>query len=441
MGYAGAWDMLGAMRSWWFPVYRVVGSALAPVARRRLTRAAAGDPALVARQAERRGHVPNARDELWVHAASVGELNAAEPLIRRLVDRHGARIVISTMTHTAAARAGERFTGSARVRHVFAPLDTPACVGRWLDHTRPRRLLLVETEIWPVLLEACRRREIPVAMVNARVSRRALGRYRRFAGLFEDALSAVDPVLCQSDADLERLAALGVSRERLAVTGNLKFDLAAPERPSERVRAWTQSWGDRRVWIAGSTHAGEEAIVGRAHARVLEGRPDALVIVVPRHPERAGEARAELQRVGLETCAIDDLKEKPDAQAVVVDRMGVLAELYGCAAAVFVAGSLAPGIGGHNLMEAALAGRPVITGPHLDDQRDAARILSAAGVLDRAATDEALAEAVTRWLDEADEAERIGDQARRTAQAQRGAVAATIERLERWLRPVVADTG
>lgn len=431
--------MLGAMRSWWFPVYRVVGSALAPVARRRLARAAAGDPALVARQAERRGHVPSAQDELWIHAASVGELNAAEPLIRRLVDRHGARIVISTMTHTAAARAGERLTGSARVRHVFAPLDTPRCVGRWLDHTRPRRLLLIETEIWPVLLEACRRREIPVAMANARISRRAFGRYRRFAGLFRDALSDVDPVLCQSDADLERLAMLGVARDRLSVTGNLKFDLTAPERPSEFVREWARSWGDRPVWIAGSTHAGEEAVVGRAHARLLKRKPDVLVVVAPRHPERAGEACAQLQRNGLEACVIDDLAERPHAQAVVVDRMGVLAELYGCAAANFVAGSLVPGIGGHNLMEAALAGRPVIAGPHLEDQRDAARILSAAGVLDEAASDEALAEAVAKWLDEPEEAERIGARARRVAEEQRGAVSATFERLERWLGPVIAD--
>src|SRR6056297_1703013 len=214
--------MLAPMASSWFRVYRFATGALAPFAARRLARAAAGAPELRARQPERCGHVPDAGGEIWIHAASVGELTTAEPLVRALVDRQ-RRIVLTTLTHTAAEQARRRFADCDAVRHLFAPLDTVASVSRWLDHTRPSALLLVETEIWPVMLDQCRRRSIPVAMVNARISSRAVRRYQRFAGLFRKALAEVDPVLCQDSASRERFGALGVDGNRMTITGNLKF--------------------------------------------------------------------------------------------------------------------------------------------------------------------------------------------------------------------------
>jgi 3-deoxy-D-manno-octulosonic-acid transferase len=425
--------MLDAMRSSWFPVYRVLAAAYAPAAARRLAHAAAEAPTLAARQPERRGHVPDAGGETWVHAASVGELAAAEPLVERLGREREASIVVSTMTHTAAARAGERWS-EAPVRHVFAPLDTGACVRRWLDHTRPARLLLIETEIWPVLLAACRRRGIPVALVNARLSARAFARCLRFRSLFGQALSAVDPVVCQSPAHAERFAALGVPPDRLAVCGNVKFDIAPPTgRLSEPVAGWKQSWGKRPAWVAGSTHAGEEALIARAHAAVRDRVAGALAIVAPRHPERAGDVLSTLASAGLSACSIDSLAQHPDAACAVVDRIGVLRDVYRACGPAFVGGSLVDGIGGHNLVEPALAARPVLAGPHRDDQREAASVLDRAGALITAADADALAAHVADLLTDEDRAARLGAAARAAFDAERGALDCTMARLSPWL--------
>jgi 3-deoxy-D-manno-octulosonic-acid transferase len=424
--------MLEGMRSSWFPVYRALTALAAPLAARRLARAAAGDADAVARQAERRGHVPDAHGELWVHAASVGELAAAEPLLSRLRDDRRP-VVLTTMTHTAAARARERVTGDT-IRHAFAPLDTGGAVNRWLDHTRPARLLLIETELWPVLLAACRKREIPVALVNARLSQRAFRRYRRFRGLFVDALSGVDPVLCQTAADAERFAMLGVPPSRLAVCGNLKFDgAAAPADAADRAAAWRGTWQNRPAWVAGSTHAGEEDLVAAAHARVRTAVPGALVLVVPRHPERADEATRALAAAGLTACRIDALPERPDVDCAVVDRIGVLTELYGAAGAAFVGGSLVAGVGGHNLMEPAAAGRAVIAGPHLDEQQAAAAVLRRGRALVIATDADALATHVIDLLRDRDRARRLGRAARAAGMAERGALERVMARLQPWL--------
>jgi len=425
------------MASPWLRVYRFATGALAPFAARRLKAAAAGHPALLARQSERRGHVPDAGGELWVHAASVGELNAAEPLVRALIDDRRERVVLSTFTHTAAEQARRRFGDCDAVRHLFAPLDTVGSVARWLAHTRPRALVLVETEIWPVMLDQCRSRSIPVAMVNARISAGALQRYRRFAGLFRQALAAVDPVLCQDETSRQRFGALGVDDGRIAVTGNLKFDVDALGPPTEELLAWQQRWAGRQVWVAGSTHVGEEGVVGTAHRELLRCCPDALLIVVPRHPERGPEALAELQQVGLNARTIDtwlsDGIVDSTAQAILVDRMGVLAGLYQLADACMVCGSLVEGIGGHNLIEPALAGKPILTGVHTADQQAAAQGLGGAGGLLRVDSATALHEALFRIFQDREFARQLAANARAFAHAQRGALNRTLRALRPWL--------
>jgi 3-deoxy-D-manno-octulosonic-acid transferase len=428
--------MLGAMASSWFPLYRALAATAAPLAARRLARAVRDDRTLLARQPERRGRVPDAGGELWIHAASVGEVNAVAPLVDALLENPARHIVLSTLTHTGARRAASRWSQQARLRHVFAPLDTAASVQRWLDHTRPDRLLLVETELWPVLLRACRSRAIPVAMVNARVSARALRRYLRFRRLFADALSAVAPVLCQGEADRQRLLELGASPAATRVTGNLKFEVYAPGTPGPDVLAWRQARADRPVWVAGSTHAGEEAIVGRAHRRLLDALPGARVVVVPRHPERAPEAAAALAGAGLKTGRID---EPGDADALVVDRMGVLAGLYAVADAAFVGGSLAPGVGGHNLLEPALAARPVLTGPYRDDQQEAAELLAEADALQTVRDAQSLSEALLDVLSDRAAAQARGQRARAAARAGRGALQASLQALRMWMREPAGD--
>lgn len=432
--------MLAAMASPWLRIYSLATGALAPFAARRLARAAGRTPELLARQPERQGYVPDSDGELWIHAASVGELNAAEPLVRALLAQQ-QRIVLTTLTHTAAEQARRRFGDCKTLRHLFAPLDAVASVSRWLDHTRPRALVLVETEIWPIMLNQCRRRSIPVALVNARLSSRAMHRYQRFSGLFRDALADVDPVLSQDEASRDRFAALGVTGSRIVLAGNLKFDVDAPAAPTEELVSWQRSWSGRPAWLAGSTHAGEESIVADAHRRLLQARPEALLLVVPRHPERGANALNACKRAGLCACMIGDWPdraaerngESSAVQAIVVDRMGVLGGLYPLVDACMVCGSLVEGIGGHNLIEPALAGRPILTGMYTSDQQAAADGLDSANGLVRVNSAASLADRLAKIFAEPEYARRLAGNARTFIDSQRGALDRTLEALERWL--------
>lgn len=427
------------MRSSWFPVYRLLAVAASPLASRRLAKASAASPHLLARQPERHGHVPVGDGEIWIHAASVGELNAAEPLVRALLAQQ-LRIVLTTLTHTAAEHADRRFENCDALRHLFAPLDTVASVSRWLDHTRPGALVLVETEIWPVMLDQCRRRSIPVAMVNARVSSRAMRRYRRFAGLFRDALAEVDPIVCQDEASRVRFQDLGVAGDRTRVAGNLKFDVDSPAAPGDEMRAWQRSWSGRHAWVAGSTHEGEERIVAGAHRRLLAAHPDTLLLMVPRHPERGLDALDACKRAGLTACVAQDWPTRAAQgagkndriQAVVVDRMGVLSDLYQLVDACMVCGSLIEGIGGHNLIEPALAGKPILTGLHTGDQQAAADGLESVKGLVRVESEAALANSLARILDQPEYAGRLAANASAFVHSQRGALERTLDALASW---------
>lgn len=415
------------------PVYRALTAVLAPLARRRLERAARDYPALAGRAAERLGDVPEDHGALWTHAASVGELNAAAPLIDRLLQVPDRRIVLSNLTATAASQASLRYANVTRIDTRLAPLDRPVAVRRWLDRTRPRALLLIETELWPVLLDACHHRGIPVAMANARLSENAAVGYRRARGLFQPLLADIHPIACQTRADADRFMALGARADSCRVTGNVKFDCGpAPALPDD-VERIARGWKGRPVWIAGSTHAGEETLLARAHRRVLEQHPEALLVLVPRHPERAPEARSTLERADLRVAALDGHSDGTGADAIVVGRLGILAGLYSTGRVSFVGGSLVDGIGGHNVVEAARAGRPVLTGPHTADQREAADGLERAGALVRVQDSAELAEAM---IDLFTNRERAGKQVANAEEflaGQRGALDRTVAVLDAWL--------
>jgi len=414
-------------------IWRLTARLAAPLAAVRLARAAAGQPELAARQAERHGRVgASAGRALWIHAASVGEMHAAAPLIGALSKYDPSlELVVSTITHTAAIEFDRRFGARPRIRHLFAPLDERRRVARWLDAVRPSGLILVETELWPEMLAQCRARSIPVALVNGRISTRAQHRYRRFSALCAQMLAAIDPVLAQNETHARRLRALGAKQVR--VTGNLKFDAEAPAEPDAQIRAWAACWAERRSWVAGSTHAGEEELLGTAQRALLAHHRSALLLVVPRHPARAEQARAALAATGLETCLVDALPNHPGAQAVVVDRIGVLGSLYRTADACFVGGSLVEGVGGHNLIEPALAGKPVLTGPFTADQHDAAQGLEAAGGLLRTDSAPVLTRRLAEIFEQPERAAKLAERARSHAEAQRGAVQKTLSALAPWL--------
>ncbi|GAB4169750.1 MAG: lipid IV(A) 3-deoxy-D-manno-octulosonic acid transferase [Wenzhouxiangellaceae bacterium] len=420
------------MRSFSLAVYRAASGVLAPFAAWRLKRAVADDPVLLAAQRERHGDVPEGGGELWVHAASVGEVQAVAPLVTALADAYPERpIVHSTMTHTGRRMVAALHAGA--VNALFAPLDSPRCVARWLDRRQPAALLLAETELWPVLLEACARRGVPVAMVSASLSETSARRLSRFPGLVRTLLGPVDPILCQSEADRARFIRLGADPARVRVTGNLKADATRPEAPE--AAQWAQCWYGRKSWIAASTHPGEDELMVRAHRLLRDRLGDLLLVLVPRHPERAFALAERLRGQGWSVALPDELAPDSRPEIVIVDRIGVLAALYACVDVAVVCGSFVPEVGGHNLLEAATAARPVITGPWTAAQQAHVEVLERAQALFRltAPDAEAMAAQVALFMNDPGRAAEAGARARAAAHRERGVVTRTFEALRPWL--------
>lgn len=317
---------------------------------------------------------------LWVHAVSVGEVNAAAPLVDALLARHPARrVLVTTITPTGSARV-RRLWGE-RVEHVYLPYDLSGAVHRFLDHFRPRVGLIVETELWPNLLFCCRDYGIPLHIVNARLSARSLRGYRVLRPLVSRALRTVRTVAAQSADDGRRFVRLGARREQVVVTGNLKYDIAADPGLAAFARRFRERAGTRPVWIAASTHPEEEAPVMAIHRRLRARWPDLLLLWAPRHPERFRAVAQQAVDAGLRT-ATRKLTREPDREdaVFVIDTLGELTTFYACADVAFVGGSLQE-IGGHNLLEPAAAGTAMVTGPHLHNFTDIARGLERAGAV------------------------------------------------------------
>ena len=317
---------------------------------------------------------------VWIHAVSVGEVNAAAPLVNALREqRPDLRLLVTSITPTGSARI--RALWGDGVEHVYLPYDLPGAVSRFLAHFRPRLALVMETELWPNLLFACRDRGIPAWVVNARLSARSLRGYRVLRPLVARALRGMRGVLAQSRADAARFVLLGADPDTTLVTGNLKYDVEPPAEDAALRTDFTRSAGTRPAWIAASTHEGEEAAVVAIH-RALRGRwPDLLLLWAPRHPERFRVVAQHCVESGWRVATRRFTRLPDPADAVfVIDTLGELASFYRCADVAFVGGSLQD-IGGHNLLEPASAGTPVVTGPHLHNFTDIAVRMRHAGAL------------------------------------------------------------
>ena len=421
-----------------FAIYRLLTLLLTPLALLWLQRGPV-EPVASAergRWRERLGRVPTATPgRLWLHAASVGEVNAAAGLVRALLSR-GETILVSTVTRSGATRCAELF--GAAVEHRYLPLDNPLAVGAWLDRVQPRLGLIVETEIWPELYARCKSRNIPLLLVNARISAVAQRRYQRFRPLVARALSAVAQAVCQTETDAERLVGLGLPGTRVKLGGNLKFDFEPPAGLDERARALRQAWGRRPAWVAGSTRPGEEAILIEAHRRLRRNQPDALLVLAPRHLERLDAVTRLLDGAGLMWCRLGEPMDATTA-VVLIDRLGVLLEHYAAADAAFVGGSLVP-MGGHNLLEPAALAKPVLAGPHLEQQADAARALGSGDGLLVVRDGDELAAALAGLLGDQSLAQRRGSDAQAAVQSGRGSLRLTLAALEPWLQRDGAGT-
>ncbi|QOC21843.1 3-deoxy-D-manno-octulosonic acid transferase [Wenzhouxiangella sp. AB-CW3] len=412
-------------------VYRLLTIAAAPLALGWLRWRAPGPVAMRRRWRERSGRLPVVKQPvIWVHAASFGEVNAIQALVQALLKRYpDDQIALSTFTATGLERAEQLF--GERVLTTFVALDTPGRVKRWLDRIGPRVGIIVETEIWPELFAQCRRREIPLILVNARLAPGAMKHYRRWRGLFSRALEAVAMAGARDEDDARRFQELGLDESRTRVTGNLKFDMPLPDNLGERAGTLRRRWGHRPVWVAGSTREGEERIVLAAHRRIMAERPDALLVLAPRHPERCKSVRQLMADKGF---SYQSIKEDIGANTavVLVDGLGMLMSCYAAAPVAFVGGSLV-NAGGHNLLEPAAFGKVVIAGPHLHQQADTAAALNQAGALAEVANDAELAREVLRiWSDPQLALER-GRAALGVVEQGRGSVRRTLGLIERTI--------
>lgn len=365
---------------------------------------------------------PPAKGLIWFHAVSVGEAEAAFPVIRAFRSRFPTReVLVTCTTPTGSARIRDVLGDS--VRHVYLPYDLPTCVARFLDQFQPSLGVILETEIWPNYFLECRRRGIPLAIINGRLSEKSAKAYRRIGGLISECLGGVALVAAQTTPDAERYLAIGALPEKVLVTGNVKFDLefsaAMRQEAADSRRAL---FGTRPVWIAGSTHAGEEGQILDAHRQVLREVPEAILVLAPRHPERMNEVAGLCGKSGFSVCRRSEGKPCESATRVfLLDTLGELRRFYGAADVAFVGGSLVPR-GGHNLLEPAAAGVPVLFGPEIFNFAEIARNLKAGGGGIAIADSGELAEWTVRLLTEPEAGFRLGENARQFVAANRGAV-------------------
>lgn len=373
---------------------------------------------------------------LWLHAVSVGEVNAALPLVAALRrGRPDLRLLVTTITPTGSERV--RALWGDAVEHVYLPYDLPGAVGRFLDHYRPHAGLIMETELWPNLLFGCRDRAIPVYILNARLSERSLRGYRVLAPLVARALRTVHTVAAQSLADAVRFVRLGARAGQVVETGNLKFDVLVPEALESFASECRGHCGATRpVWIAASTHPDEEVAIVRIHRRLRERFPELLLLWAPRHPERFRAVTETARASGWEVSTRSRGRWPQASDAVfVIDTLGELMSFYACSDVAFVGGSL-QAIGGHNLLEPAAAGTAIVTGPHLHNFVEIARRLQDAGALRIGADADAVHAELESLLGDPPARAAMAEAGRALVETGRGALAQTMALLQPALPPV-----
>ncbi len=375
----------------------------------------------------------NSKDVVWVHAVSVGEVRTVARLVDFLKSEFPDKsILITTMTPTGSEQVRQLHGDS--VLHCYAPYDLPGSVRRFLDRTRPTQAFVIETEFWPNILRLCEERGIPTLLLNVRVSPKSFKGYSKFPNFIRRMLNRPTVIAAQSEKDAERLLALGAPEDKVTVTGNLKFDLEPPVGVEDTARHLRKRWGESRpVWIAASTHDGEEPKVLDAFKGLLDRHSDALLILVPRHPERFAGVDKLCRRAGYTVERHSDRREPlpAETQILIGDTMGELVSLYAASDVAFIGGSLVRH-GGHNLVEAMVVGTPCVLGPHVFNFEQSSRTALEYGAAEQVRDPRALAVTIAAYLEDPDRRRRAGDAARRVIDDNRGSLQLT--------QALIADT-
>jgi len=373
---------------------------------------------------------------IWVHAVSVGEVQAAVPLINSLLESFpNQKLVVTTVTPTGAARVAALF--GDKVEHCYIPFEFPNAIRSFFDSIRPRAAMIMETEIWPNLYRGCGVRKIPLILVSARISPRSVPGYRRLMPLIKETLSHGIIIAAQTQVDADRFLELGANPLRTWVTGNIKFDVELdPEIAGRGALLRSALFGERPVWIAASTHDGEEQLVLAAHRTILESHPELLLVLVPRHPERFSGVRELVEKQAFNLVSRTDGQPcNASTEVFLVDTMGEVPLFYAASDIAFVGGSLIP-VGGHNLLEPAAQGLPIITGPHLFNAQEIAEDFIEIRACEVVADSSELAASVTQLIEDPEKAKKMGSNGLTVLEQNRG----SLQRLLVLLEPLLVGS-
>ena len=363
------------------------------------------------------------KDTIWLHAVSVGETLAAVPLVKALQTKYpDHRLLITCMTPTGSERITAAFGDS--VDHSYAPYDTPDAVARFLRRVQPKMLIIMETELWPNTVAGCYKRQIPVILANGRLSEKSARGYGRVPGLSAPMLGQLTAVAAQHGDDGARFTELGLSAKNLYITGNIKFDLDLSAEVRQSAEALRQQWSgttQRPILLAASTHRGEDEIILQAFGLIKQSVDNLLLVLVPRHPERFNQVGDLCREAGYSLARRSSNVSVEQADILLGDSMGELMTFFGACDIAFVGGSLVTN-GGHNMIEPAAWGKPTLSGLSVFNFAEVSRLLAEAGGLSLVEDAAALADATIELIENPEQAQQMGQQAQRVAEANRGAL-------------------
>lgn len=368
---------------------------------------------------------------IWLHAVSVGEVIASVPLMKQIQKQYpDCPITVTTMTPTGAAQVKAAYDHS--VAHIYVPYDLPCAIKKFLDKIKPSLVLIMETEIWPNFLYYCHQRKVPVLLANARLSEKSAKGYARIGSLTRDMLRQLSVIAVQTAEEAKRFIDIGAQPSQIAVTGSIKFDITIPASIYEKANVFRERFGSHRlVWVAASTHEGEEEKILTVFSTLRATFPSLLLVLVPRHPERFSKVAALCKKQGFNVLLrSSDLPCTAETDVVLGDSMGELCAYYAASDVAFVGGSLVP-VGGHNLLEPAALGIPTVTGEHVFNFTEITRLLTVAGGAVKVDSLDALANTLREWLSDASKRSFVGQQALAVVQQNRGALAQHLQLVEK----------
>lgn len=369
------------------------------------------------------------KPSIWFHAVSMGEASAAINLINKLLlENPELNIVVTTTTPTGARLIKNALNN--RITHHYTPCDLPGTIKRFSNRIHAKLLVILETELWPNWLHYVNKKQIPIVLANARLSEKSADQYKKISSLSKQMMTNLSKVLAVNEADGERFLQLGLQPEKLLISGNVKYDISVPELQSED---YFPLWQQELVWIAASTHKGEDELILQAHGEVLQQIPNAKLILVPRHPERFEQVGQLIQQNSYSYLRRSDPSNwRKDAQVLLGDTMGELMQAFSCASVAFMGGSLVP-IGGHNAIEPAVLGKPVITGPYIHNFSQLFEALIFHNGAQMVDSSQQLSQSVLNLLVDVNKAKEMGENAKKVILSSQGALEKTVKAIQEYI--------